>query len=239
MPDIVRSMDGGRAGARSRRCSSRSGATRRRPSSPRPRTRSPDIYDRDPLEFWADEARSRVTWFEPFRHRLRVGAAVREVVRRRQAERHLQLRRPPRRGRERRPGRLPLGGRAGGRPPRGHLRRPAARDDEARERAALARRRARGPRSGSTWGWSPRPPIAMLACARIGAPHTVVFGGFSADSLARPPERHGLRGADHPGRGLAARRDGPAQARPPTRRWRTRPACATASSCAARRRRRR
>jgi acetyl-CoA synthetase len=27
-------------------------------------------------------------------------------------------------------------------------------------------------------------PIAMLACARLGAPHTVVFGGFSAESLA-------------------------------------------------------
>jgi acetyl-CoA synthetase len=26
-------------------------------------------------------------------------------------------------------------------------------------------------------------PIAMLACARIGAPHSVVFGGFSADAL--------------------------------------------------------
>ena len=26
-------------------------------------------------------------------------------------------------------------------------------------------------------------PVAMLACARLGAPHTVVFGGFSADSL--------------------------------------------------------
>lgn len=26
-------------------------------------------------------------------------------------------------------------------------------------------------------------PIAMLACARIGAPHTVVFGGFSAEAL--------------------------------------------------------
>jgi acetyl-CoA synthetase len=26
--------------------------------------------------------------------------------------------------------------------------------------------------------------VAMLACARIGAPHTVVFGGFSADALA-------------------------------------------------------
>jgi acetyl-CoA synthetase len=30
----------------------------------------------------------------------------------------------------------------------------------------------------------PELPIAMLACARIGAPHTVVFGGFSATALA-------------------------------------------------------
>jgi acetyl-CoA synthetase len=30
----------------------------------------------------------------------------------------------------------------------------------------------------------PELAIAMLACARIGAPHSVVFGGFSADSLA-------------------------------------------------------
>jgi acetyl-CoA synthetase len=30
----------------------------------------------------------------------------------------------------------------------------------------------------------PELPVAMLACARIGAPHSVVFGGFSADSLA-------------------------------------------------------
>ncbi|HET8785274.1 MAG TPA: acetate--CoA ligase [Candidatus Limnocylindrales bacterium] len=30
----------------------------------------------------------------------------------------------------------------------------------------------------------PELPVAMLACARLGAPHTVVFGGFSADSLA-------------------------------------------------------
>ena len=29
----------------------------------------------------------------------------------------------------------------------------------------------------------PELPIAMLACARIGAPHSVVFGAFSADSL--------------------------------------------------------
>jgi acetyl-CoA synthetase len=30
----------------------------------------------------------------------------------------------------------------------------------------------------------PETAIAMLACARIGAPHTVVFGGFSAEALA-------------------------------------------------------
>ncbi|MFZ6005882.1 MAG: acetate--CoA ligase [Actinomycetota bacterium] len=29
----------------------------------------------------------------------------------------------------------------------------------------------------------PELPVAMLACARIGAPHSVVFGGFSPDSL--------------------------------------------------------
>ena len=30
----------------------------------------------------------------------------------------------------------------------------------------------------------PELPVAVLACARLGAPHSVVFGGFSADSLA-------------------------------------------------------
>ena len=29
----------------------------------------------------------------------------------------------------------------------------------------------------------PELPVALLACARLGAPHSVVFGGFSADSL--------------------------------------------------------
>src|SRR5450432_2548711 len=32
-------------------------------------------------------------------------------------------------------------------------------------------------------GMTPELPIAMLACARIGAPHTVVFGGFSSHAL--------------------------------------------------------
>jgi acetyl-CoA synthetase len=33
-------------------------------------------------------------------------------------------------------------------------------------------------------GMIPELPAAMLACTRLGAPHTVVFGGFSADALS-------------------------------------------------------
>ncbi len=42
---------------------------------------------------------------------------------------------------------------------------------------------ARGDRVGIYMPMVPELPIAMLACARIGATHSVVFGGFSADSL--------------------------------------------------------
>src|SRR6266511_343047 len=37
---------------------------------------------------------------------------------------------------------------------------------------------------GIYMGMVPHLPVAMLACARLGAPHTVVFGGFSAESLS-------------------------------------------------------
>jgi len=40
-----------------------------------------------------------------------------------------------------------------------------------------------GDRVAIYMGMVPELPIAMLACARIGAPHTVIFGGFSAESL--------------------------------------------------------
>jgi acetyl-CoA synthetase len=36
---------------------------------------------------------------------------------------------------------------------------------------------------GIYMGMVPELPVAMLACARLGAPHTVVFGGFSAEAL--------------------------------------------------------
>ncbi|MBV9353999.1 MAG: acetate--CoA ligase [Chloroflexi bacterium] len=41
-----------------------------------------------------------------------------------------------------------------------------------------------GDRVAIYMGMVPELAIALLACARIGAPHTVIFGGFSADSIA-------------------------------------------------------
>ncbi len=41
----------------------------------------------------------------------------------------------------------------------------------------------KGDRVAIYMGMTPELAIAMLACARIGAPHTVVFGGFSANAL--------------------------------------------------------
>jgi len=41
----------------------------------------------------------------------------------------------------------------------------------------------RGDRVAIYLGMIPELPVAMLACARIGAPHSVVFGGFSAEAL--------------------------------------------------------
>ena len=41
----------------------------------------------------------------------------------------------------------------------------------------------KGDRVAIYMGMVPEAVVAMLACARIGAPHTVVFGGFAAESL--------------------------------------------------------
>jgi acetyl-CoA synthetase len=41
----------------------------------------------------------------------------------------------------------------------------------------------KGDRVAIYMGMVPQVAVAMLACARVGAPHTVVFGGFAADSL--------------------------------------------------------
>ena len=58
----------------------------------------------------------------------------------------------------------------------------------------------------------PELPIAMLACARIGAPHTVVFGGFSRRGAVGPDQRRRGEARHHRRRRLAARQAGGAQA---------------------------
>jgi acetyl-CoA synthetase len=53
-------------------------------------------------------------------------------------------------------------------------------------RAAAALKRLgvkKGDRVAIYLGMIPELPIAMLACARLGAPHTVIFGGFSPESI--------------------------------------------------------
>jgi acetyl-CoA synthetase len=54
-------------------------------------------------------------------------------------------------------------------------------------RAAAALKRlgvVSGDRVAIYLGMIPEAVVAMLACARIGAPHTVIFGGFSAEAIA-------------------------------------------------------
>ena len=78
----------------------------------------PDIYDRDPDEFWETEARERVTWFEPFTEldeweppyaKWYLGGKLNVTYN--CVDRHVEAG-------QRRQGRLPLGGRARGRPAR-------------------------------------------------------------------------------------------------------------------------
>ena len=137
---------------------------------------------RDPAGLVAGAA-AELDWFtEPTEALDDSEPAVLQVVRRRQAERVVQLPRPPRRGRQRRPGRLPLA-RRGGRGARRHLRRPAA----ATSSGSPTLLKDRGVEAGDVVGiylpMIPEVAVAMLACARIGAPHNVVFGGFSPDAV--------------------------------------------------------
>ena len=187
---------------RSRRCSSRSGATRRLPSSPRRPTRRPDIYERDFEEFWETEGRERVTWFEPFDAlyeweppyaKWYLGGKLNVCFN--CVDRHVEAGRGDK-----------VAYHWEGEPE--DERRTITFADLQREvvRFANALKElgvGKGTPVAIYMGMVPELPVAMLACARLGAPHTVVFGGFSADVALRPDERHGLRGADHAGRGVA------------------------------------
>jgi acetyl-CoA synthetase len=143
----------------------------------------PGIYDRDPLEFWADEARARVTWFEPFDTvcewelpyaKWFLGGKLNITYN--CVDRHVEA------GNGARVAYFWEGEPVGDR-------REVTFADLQRETTKLANAlRSLGVRKGTPvgiyMGMVPETPVAMLACARIGAPHTVVFGGFSADSLS-------------------------------------------------------
>ena len=161
--------------------------------------------ERDVEAFWAEQARApRVV--RGVAHRPRVGPALRPLVRGRDAERVVQLPRPPRRGRPRRPGGVPLG--KASRATRGRITYA-----ELLAEVRALRQRPQG-RSGSDAGdrvaiympMIPELPVAMLACTRIGAAHSVVFGGFSPDALRDRINDAAGQGAHHRRRRVAAGR---------------------------------
>ena len=121
----------------------------RRAGAASPTRRSTRRRTRTPRAGGSKQAEA-LHWFAEVGHGARrVQPAVLQVVRGRQAQRVLQLPRPPRRGRQRRPRGVPLA-RRGGRGARRHLRRPAPRRPAVRQRAEGPRRRARATSSGSS-----------------------------------------------------------------------------------------
>jgi acetyl-CoA synthetase len=142
----------------------------------------PDLYELSFEELWEREGRDRVTWFEPFTQlyewdppyaKWYLGGTLNVCFN--CVDRHVEAG-------------------AGDKvayywegEPEGD-RRAVTFGDLLDETTRLANAlRVLGVRKGTPvgiyMGMVPELPVAMLACARIGAPHTVVFGGFSADSL--------------------------------------------------------
>ena len=171
-----------------------------------------EIYD-EPFEaFWERNGRERVTWFEPFGELYRwelpyaqwyLGGKLNVAYN--CVDRHVEAG-------PRRPRRVPLGRRAGGRHAHDHLRRAPARRGADGECAEGDRRR-QGHRGRDLHGDGAR---ARRRDARLHAPRRAAHGRLRRllGGLALgPDERHGLRGARHAGRGVAARQAGAAEAR--------------------------
>ena len=130
-----------------------------------------DLYDEaaaDDEGFWARQAADLAEWNTRVGHDLRVGAAVRQVVRRRPAQRVAQLPRPPRRGRTRRQGRRSTGRASPATPGRSPT--PSC---STRCSASPTRSKGLGVQKGDRVNiylpMIPEAAVAMLACARIGA----------------------------------------------------------------------
>ncbi len=143
----------------------------------------PDIYSRSFEDFWETEGRERVTWFEPFTKLLEwelpyakwyLGGKLNVCFN--CVDRHVAA------GNGDKVAYYWEG------EPEGD-RRELTFADLQREVVRFANAlRKLGVRKGTAvaiyMGMVPELAVAMLACTRLGAPHTVVFGGFSAESLA-------------------------------------------------------
>ncbi len=143
----------------------------------------PDIYDVPFEEFWERAGRERVTWFEPFTSLLEwelpyakwyLGGKLNVAYN--CLDRHVEA---------------GLGDKVAfyweGEPVD---EREAITYSQLLEEVVCVANglKARGVKKGTPvgiyMGMVPGLAIAMLACARLGAPHTVVFGGFSAEALS-------------------------------------------------------
>jgi acetyl-CoA synthetase len=143
----------------------------------------PDIYERDWEEFWESEGRHRVTWFEPFSKlyeweapyaKWYLGGKLNVCFN--AVDRHVEA------GNGEKIAYYWEG------EPEGE-RRTVTFADLQREVVRFANAlKDVGVKKGTPvaiyMGMVPETAVAMLACARLGAPHTVVFGGFSAESLS-------------------------------------------------------
>jgi acetyl-CoA synthetase len=143
----------------------------------------PEIYERDFEEFWETEGRNRVTWFEPFSKlyeweppyaKWYLGGKLNICFN--CVDRHIEA---------------GNGGKVAyhweGEPE--DERRTVTFADLQRDVVRLANGLkelgvSKGTPVGIYMGMVPETAVAMLACARLGAPHTVVFGGFSSESLS-------------------------------------------------------
>jgi acetyl-CoA synthetase len=142
-----------------------------------------EIYERDWEEFWETEGRSRVTWFEPFTAlyewkppyaKWYLGGKLNVCFN--CVDRHVEA------------GKGDKVAYHWEGEPEGERRTITFADlqrDVVRFANALKELGVKkGTPVGIYMGMVPETAVAMLACARLGAPHTVVFGGFSSESLS-------------------------------------------------------
>ena len=143
----------------------------------------PEIYERGFEEFWEAEGRERVTWFEPFTElyewelpyaKWYAGGKLNVCFN--CVDRHVEAGRGDK-----------VAYHWEGEPEDerrtitfADLQRDVVRFANALKEVGVGK----GTPVGIYMGMIPELPVAMLACARLGAPHTVVFGGFSADALS-------------------------------------------------------